>query len=614
MSAVAETPARTYEVKTHGCQMNVHDSERLSGLLEDAGYVRAGSDEQADVVVFNTCAVRENADNKLYGNLSHLAPIKAANPGMQIAVGGCLAQKDRSTITTRAPYVDVVFGTHNIGSLPVLLERARVAEEAQVEILESLSVFPSTLPTKRESAYAAWVSISVGCNNTCTFCIVPSLRGKEKDRRPGEILAEVEALVAEGVTEITLLGQNVNAYGVEFGDRQAFSKLLRACGSIEGLERVRFTSPHPAEFTDDVIEAMAETPNVMPSLHMPLQSGSDAVLRAMRRSYRQSKYLGIIERVRAAIPDAAITTDIIVGFPGETEEDFQATLDVVRAARFSAAFTFQYSKRPGTPAAILEDQVPPGGREGPLPAPRRGRRRDRVGREQGARRPHRRADGRRGRGPQGRWPRTASPVARRDNRLVHFAADFSLVDADSVRPGDMVDGRDHLRRPAPPRRRRCHPLAYAAPAPATPGSVVRPPRRPRPPSASACRRSACRRRCRPWPTPAADLRSRRAPRRPMRSPDIRGSHRQRGRSEPPGDSDPPRCLRSPRSPDAEGPDRRMAVGALGHASQPCVSGADGGTGGPPRTRRPRRRGTSGRPCGSCTGCARCRPAGTSHRS
>jgi len=350
---------RTYEVRTYGCQMNVHDSERLTGLLEDAGYVAAPEGEQADVVVFNTCAVRENADNRLYGNLGHLAPVKAKNPGMQIAVGGCLAQKDRSTITEKAPWVDVVFGTHNIGSLPVLLERARVQQEAQVEILESLEVFPSTLPTKRESAYAAWVSVSVGCNNTCTFCIVPSLRGKEKDRRPGDILAEVRALVADGVSEVTLLGQNVNSYGVEFGDRQAFSKLLRACGEIEGLERVRFTSPHPAEFTDDVIAAMAETPNVMPQLHMPLQSGSDRVLRAMRRSYRQSKYLGILERVRAAMPEAAITTDIIVGFPGETEEDFQATLDVVREARFAGAFTFQYSKRPGTPAAELPDQVPP---------------------------------------------------------------------------------------------------------------------------------------------------------------------------------------------------------------------------------------------------------------
>src|SRR5687768_539048 len=350
---------RTYEVRTYGCQMNVHDSERLTGLLEDAGYRSAPAGETADVVVFNTCAVRENADNRLYGNLGHLAPVKAQRPGMQIAVGGCLAQKDRGQITSRAPWVDVVFGTHNIGSLPVLLERARVLEEAQVEILESLEVFPSTLPTKRDSAYAAWVSISVGCNNTCTFCIVPALRGKEKDRRPGEILAEIEALVAEGVSEVTLLGQNVNAYGVEFGDRQAFSKLLRSCGSIKGLERVRFTSPHPAEFTDDVIAAMAETPNVMPQLHMPLQSGSDRILKAMRRSYRREKYLGIIARVRAAIPDAAITTDIIVGFPGETEEDFAQTLEVVAEARFSGAFTFQYSIRPGTPAATLPDQVPP---------------------------------------------------------------------------------------------------------------------------------------------------------------------------------------------------------------------------------------------------------------
>src|SRR6188472_1700959 len=352
---------RTYEVRTYGCQMNVHDSERLTGLLEEAGYVpfvSGPADDQADVVVFNTCAVRENADNKLYGNLGHLAPVKASRPGMQIAVGGCLAQKDRATITRKAPWVDVVFGTHNIGSLPALLERARVQEEAQVEILESLEVFPSTLPTRRESAYAAWVSVSVGCNNTCTFCIVPSLRGKERDRRPGEVLAEIEALVAEGVTEVTLLGQNVNTYGVEFGDRQAFSKLLRACGEVEGLERVRFTSPHPAEFTDDVIEAMAETPNVMPQLHMPLQSGSDRILKAMRRSYRAERYLGIIDRVRAAIPHAAITTDVIVGFPGETEEDFAATLEVVERSRFASAFTFQYSKRPGTPAAELPDQLP----------------------------------------------------------------------------------------------------------------------------------------------------------------------------------------------------------------------------------------------------------------
>jgi len=338
--------------------MNVHDSERLSGLLEDAGYVRADESVTADVVVFNTCAVRENADNRLYGNLGQLVPAKKANPDMQIAVGGCLAQKDQSQIVKKAPWVDVVFGTHNMGSLPVLLERARAMEEAQVEIHESLEVFPSTLPARRESVYSAWVSISVGCNNTCTFCIVPSLRGQEKDRRPGDVLAEIQAVVDQGVLEITLLGQNVNAYGVEFGDPLAFGKLLRACGDIEGLERVRFTSPHPRDFTDDVIDAMASTHNVMPQLHMPLQSGSDAILKSMRRSYRSDKYLGIIDKVRAAMPDAAITTDIIVGFPGETEEDFQATMDVVRQARFANAFTFQYSQRPGTPAATMENQVP----------------------------------------------------------------------------------------------------------------------------------------------------------------------------------------------------------------------------------------------------------------
>ena len=370
-----QSDVRTYQVRTYGCQMNVHDSERLSGLLETAGYRRAEDGSDADIVVFNTCAVRENADNKLYGNLSHLAPRKASDPNMQIAVGGCLAQKDRDAVLKKAPWVDVVFGTHNIGSLPTLLERARHNREAQVEIADALEEFPSALPAARESAYAAWVSISVGCNNTCTFCIVPSLRGKEVDRRPGDILAEVQTLVDQGVLEITLLGQNVNAYGVSFAaderlredpdnwselarDRSAFSKLLRACGGIDGLERVRFTSPHPAEFTDDVIEAMAQTPNVCPTLHMPLQSGSDRILKAMRRSYRAEKYLGIIDKVRAAIPHAAITTDLIVGFPGETEEDFQATLDVVEKARFSTAFTFQYSIRPGTPAAEMPDQLP----------------------------------------------------------------------------------------------------------------------------------------------------------------------------------------------------------------------------------------------------------------
>jgi tRNA-2-methylthio-N6-dimethylallyladenosine synthase len=429
--------ARTYEVRTFGCQMNVHDSQRLAGLLEQAGYVAAPGDGRADVVVFNTCAVRENADNKLYGNLGHLAPVKARTPGMQIAVGGCLAQKDRDAIVRRAPWVDVVFGTHNTASLPALLERARVEHEAQVEIIEALEVFPSTLPARRESAYAAWVAISVGCNNTCTFCIVPALRGRERDRSPDDILAEVRALADEGVVEVTLLGQNVNAYGVEFGDRFAFGKLLRTVGAVDGLERVRFTSPHPRDFTDDVIAAMAETPTVMPSLHMPLQSGSDRVLRTMRRSYRRDRYLGIVEKVRAAMPEAAITTDIIVGFPGETESDFTQTLEVVHEAGFASAFTFQYSKRPGTPAASMDGQVP-----------------QKVVRERYERLVEVVEDvawaGNRGyvgaeveilvaegEGRKDEWTHRMSGRAR-DNRLVHFAVPGGY---EPPRPGDIVTAR-----------------------------------------------------------------------------------------------------------------------------------------------------------------------------
>ncbi|MGW9114125.1 tRNA (N6-isopentenyl adenosine(37)-C2)-methylthiotransferase MiaB [Microbacterium sp. NPDC055683] len=354
----ADGRARSYEVRTFGCQMNVHDSERLSGSLESAGYVKAAPGEDADLVVINTCAVRENASGKLYGTLGHLKSRKDVHDGMQIAVGGCLAQMDQQAVLDKAPWVDVVFGTHNMGSLPELLERSRHNGEAELEILEALEVFPSTLPTKRDSTYSGWVSISVGCNNTCTFCIVPSLRGKEKDRRPGDILSEIRLLVEDGAIEVTLLGQNVNTYGVEFGDREAFGKLLRAAGEIDGLERIRFTSPHPAAFTDDVIAAMAETPAVMPQLHMPLQSGSDDVLKRMRRSYRSAKFLGILDRVRERMPDAAISTDIIVGFPGETDADFEDTLRVVEEARFANAFTFQYSIREGTPAATMPDQVP----------------------------------------------------------------------------------------------------------------------------------------------------------------------------------------------------------------------------------------------------------------
>ena len=436
---------RTYEVRTFGCQMNVHDSERLSGLLEDNGYRPVADGADPDLIVFNTCAVRENADNRLYGTLGLLKPMKDANPGMQIAVGGCLAQKDKAAVVKKAPWVDVVFGTHNLGSLPTLLERATHNHEAQVEIKDALEDFPSVLPAKRESPYAGWVSVSVGCNNTCTFCIVPALRGKERDRRPGDILAEVQALVEQGVTEVTLLGQNVNAYGVHFDDpelerdKSAFSKLLRACGDIEGLERVRFTSPHPAEFTDDVIDAMAETPNVAHQLHMPLQSGSDKVLKDMRRSYRSKKFLGILDKVRERMPDAAITTDIIVGFPGETEEDFQATLDVVERARFTSAFTFQYSPRPGTPAATMPDQVPP-----EVVKERYGRLielQERVSAEENAKQVGRTLEllVTAGDGKKNVETRRMSGRAF-DGRLVHFSTDPAdgVELSDAIRPGDFV--------------------------------------------------------------------------------------------------------------------------------------------------------------------------------
>ena len=447
---------RTYHVRTLGCQMNVHDSEHMAGLLEDAGYMRVenvpeaaarateAGDGGADVVILNTCSVRENAANRLFGNLGQLAAVKRERPGMQIAVAGCLAQQMGQGIVERAPWVDVVFGTHNLDVLPALLERARHNAEAAVELEESLKVFPSTLPTRRESAYAAWVSIAVGCNNTCTFCIVPSLRGKQRDRRPGDVLAEVEAVAAQGAIEVTLLGQNVNSYGVGFGDRGAFAKLLRAAGSVEGIERVRFTSPHPAAFTDDVIEAMATTEAVMPSLHMPLQSGSDRVLRAMRRSYRTQRFLGILDKVRDVMPEAAITTDIIVGFPGETEEDFQATLDVVEKARFASAYTFEYSPRPGTPAADREDQV------SAEVVKDRYRRLDelvrRITREENERQEGRIVEVLVAEGEGRRDAATARISGRAaDNRLVHVALPEGMADDDyaggAPRPGDMVSVR-----------------------------------------------------------------------------------------------------------------------------------------------------------------------------
>ena len=363
-----QAQVRTYEVITYGCQMNVHDSERISGLLDTAGLVRvdpAASDALgagADVVVFNTCAVRENADNRLYGNLGHLAPVKAGHPGMQIAVGGCMAQKDRDTIVAKAPWVDVVFGTHNVGALPRLLERARVEREAQIEIKEALETFPSNLPSRRESPYSAWVSVSVGCNNTCTFCIVPTTRGKEHDRRPGDILAEIRRCVDEGAKEVTLLGQNVNAWRApvdgDGGEMADFAFLLECVHDIPGIERIRYTTSHPREMTQRVVDAYARLPKLVSHLHLPVQAGSDRVLAAMKRGYTVLEYKSLVRRLRAARPDISLSSDFIVGFPGETEADFEATMKLIEELGFDTSFSFVYSSRPGTPAADLPDDTP----------------------------------------------------------------------------------------------------------------------------------------------------------------------------------------------------------------------------------------------------------------
>ncbi|MGI8575048.1 MAG: tRNA (N6-isopentenyl adenosine(37)-C2)-methylthiotransferase MiaB [Egibacteraceae bacterium] len=355
---------RTYYIRTHGCQMNEHDSERAAGVLETMGYRRAADIESADLVLFNTCAIRENADNKLYGQLTQLKPLKLADQDKQFVVGGCLAQKDRGAIAERAPWVDVVYGTHNLASLPGLLARADSSALPVVEIIEQTETFPSALPARREVAHHAWVSISIGCNNTCTFCIVPSLRGPEVSRRLGDVLAEVRELVDDGVKEVTLLGQNVNSYGRDLvhdgpRNRTLFAELLHALGDVEGLERVRFTSPHPKDFTSDVLAAMRDVENVCEQLHLPLQSGSDRVLRRMQRAYRSARYLDLVAEARETIPGVALSTDIIVGFPGEAEEDFAETLRVTAEAAFDAAFTFEYSPRPGTAAAELKEHCDP---------------------------------------------------------------------------------------------------------------------------------------------------------------------------------------------------------------------------------------------------------------
>jgi len=350
---------KRFLVRTFGCQMNEHDSERVAGLLTEDGMVPATDYEDADVVFVNTCTIRENADNRLYGTLGNLKAIKDRNPDMMLVVGGCAAQKDRDLVRERAPWVDVVLGTHNLDRVVDLLDHAD-AWGPITEVVDELQAMPSSLPVKRELAHSAWVTIQVGCNNTCTFCIVPSVRGPEVSRRPGEILAEMRSLVADGVVEITLLGQNVDTYGRDLaidGRRgPLFADLLRQTGTVEGLRRVRFTSPHPNDFRPDVAEAMAATEVVCEQLHFPLQSGSDRILAAMHRGYNTERYLDRLRMARDTIADLSVSTDIIVGFPGETEADFEHTLEVVEEARFDQAFTFIFSPRPGTAAAEMTDR------------------------------------------------------------------------------------------------------------------------------------------------------------------------------------------------------------------------------------------------------------------
>jgi tRNA-2-methylthio-N6-dimethylallyladenosine synthase len=342
--------------------MNEHDSERVAGLFERDGMVPASGFSDADVVYVNTCTIRENADNRMYGNLGQLKAFKDVNPGMVLVVGGCAAQKDRDLVRAKAPWVDVVMGTHNLDRVLDLLDH--VEQWGPItEVVDELQAMPSSLPVRRELSHSAWVTIQVGCNNTCTFCIVPAVRGVEVSRRPGDIIREVVSLAADGVVEVTLLGQNVDTYGrdlaIDGKRRPIFGDLLRRVGEVPGIERVRFTSPHPNDFREDVALAMAETPAVCEHLHFPLQSGSDRVLRDMHRGYTRSKYMDRLSMARETIPGLAVTTDIIVGFPGETDDDFDATMEVVETARFDQAFTFIFSPRPGTRAAAMTDRFVP---------------------------------------------------------------------------------------------------------------------------------------------------------------------------------------------------------------------------------------------------------------
>jgi tRNA-2-methylthio-N6-dimethylallyladenosine synthase len=351
---------RRYHVTTFGCQMNAHDSERIKGMLEELGLGEAVAPDEADVLVFNTCTIREKPDTRLAAHLGNAKVLKESDPERVIAVGGCYAEAQRERIFSLYPFVDVAFGPGSIahfgewlgaGGVGVARGSFGIAEERR---------FAATLPTHRERPFQAWVQVSMGCNSRCAYCIVPAVRGREVSRRPGEIVAEVTQLAAAGVMEVTLLGQNVNSWGRDLrpGLDTEFGELLRAVDAIDGIERIRFTSPHPKDFRDPVIAAIAESKAVCEHVHLPLQSGSSRVLKAMRRTYTRERYLALVEKLRDAIPDLALGTDVIVGFPGETEADFDETLEVVQAVGYDSAFTFVYSPRAGTEAATMPDQVP----------------------------------------------------------------------------------------------------------------------------------------------------------------------------------------------------------------------------------------------------------------
>lgn len=347
---------RTYAIRTFGCQMNKHDSERMAGLLEADGLVPAETLETADVIVFNTCCVRETADDRLLGQVSSLKALKTGGrPDVLIAVGGCVGQRDGETLLRQLPHVDVVFGTHNIDELPRLLSAAAEGRPA-VHVVDSATGFASDLPSVREHPWHAWVPITVGCDNHCAYCIVPAVRGPERSRGFDDIVEEVASLVGDGVVEITLLGQNVNSYGRDRYGAPRFAELLRAVAAA-GVPRIRFATSHPKDLSADTIAALAEVPSLMPYLHLPVQHGSNRILAAMNRGYTREEYLARVTALRGAVPGIALSTDIIVGFPGETDEDFEATLDLVAEVAFDHAFTFIYSAREGTPAAALAQTV-----------------------------------------------------------------------------------------------------------------------------------------------------------------------------------------------------------------------------------------------------------------